>query len=153
MYIGRVKSFNTVKSMASMTTVCDHRHSFFLVQSYTQKYFLLDIKLLHDVNTVTKISIGPSEFVHKFLTTHLCSHLCNLMWTFNSVDPTLEVVFFEVAFSPACRLYLSLYNEFAFIVRAKFSSDSEGLLRIVSHMTQRYLYSVTKYNLGGMILV
>ena len=75
------------------------------------------------------------------------------MRAFNSVNPTLKVVFFEVAFGPASRLHLSLHNKFALIVRAKFSSDSKGLLRIVSHMTQRDSNSVTKYNLGGMILV
>ena len=128
MYTVGVESFNTVQSMASMTTVCDHRHSFFLIKCDTQKYFLLDIELLHDVNTVTEISIRPSEFVHEFLATHLSGHLCNLMRAINSVNPTLKVIFLEIAFSPTCRLYLSLHNEFALIVRAEFSSDGEGLL-------------------------
>ena len=69
------------------------------------------------------------------------------------VNPTLKVIFFEVAFSSTRRLDLSFHNEFALIVRAKFSSNCEGLLSIVSHMTQRDSNSITKYNLGGVILV
>ena len=92
-------------------------------------------------------------FVDELLAAHLFSHLCHFVGALYCVDTSLEVVFQEVASGSASGLHLGFDDEFAIVVGAELPCHCEGLFGIVGYVAQWNTHSVTKHDLGSMVLM
>ena len=137
-----------------MLGVGDHGLLRFVIQVYLKIQFLLYVELFLDVDTVHDETIILCLFVYVLFTKDFLSGFLNCAKRIDSMDPTNEAIFFEIAMRAPLNFDLSLDEEASWaVVGTKGASHIEGLWPTKRHLSQRYGHSIAMHDLCCLVLV